>query len=200
MPAVSRLETFVDIDGDAGVGRRMSVSARHEAVLEDGHRLLLLDGRGWSAELRGWPPDASPDIWALTSMQEIVDTARMVVGPDEPHSQTARITIRRHDIGATSSMYFADTALLQMPWHCSAYRTTSFSATRCAGAYGKTKTAAVITNARFSSPTPLTSAADPAWPLRADPASPQAAVNPQRGPSARPERSCSLLRRGPSRR
>jgi len=29
----------------------MSVSVRHEAVLMDGRRLLLLDDRGWSSSL-----------------------------------------------------------------------------------------------------------------------------------------------------
>ena len=55
----------------------MSVSARHEAVLENGCRVLLLDDRGWSAS-------GPPDIWARTSIEDIVDTALMVVGPDEP--------------------------------------------------------------------------------------------------------------------
>ena len=55
----------------------MSVSARHEAVLVGGGRVLLLDDRGWSTS-------GPPNIWALTSVEDIVDTARMVVGPDEP--------------------------------------------------------------------------------------------------------------------
>jgi hypothetical protein len=60
------------------------VSARHEAVLEDGSRLLLLDDRGWTEELRGPGADAIDDLWALTPERDIVETARMVVGPDEP--------------------------------------------------------------------------------------------------------------------
>jgi hypothetical protein len=55
----------------------MSVSARHEAVLVDGRRVLLLDDRGWCSS-------GPPNIWAVTSVEDIVDTARMVVGPDEP--------------------------------------------------------------------------------------------------------------------
>lgn len=55
----------------------MSVSARHEAVLTNGGRVLLLADRGWSAS-------GPPNIWAMTSVEEIADTARMVVGPDEP--------------------------------------------------------------------------------------------------------------------
>jgi hypothetical protein len=72
---VTRLVTFVDVDDDAP--RRMSVSARHEAVLVGGRRVLLLDDRGWSAS-------GPANIWAMTSVENIVDTARMVVGPDEP--------------------------------------------------------------------------------------------------------------------
>lgn len=64
--------------------RRISVSARHEAVLEDGRRLLLLDDRGWTEELRGAGADEIDDLWALTPERDIVETARMVVGPDEP--------------------------------------------------------------------------------------------------------------------
>ncbi len=78
MGAVTRLVTFLDVADDAD-SRRMSVSARHEAVLVNGRRVLLLDDRGWSAS-------GPPNIWALTSVEDIVDTARMVVGPDEPFS------------------------------------------------------------------------------------------------------------------
>ena len=80
---VTRLVTFVDVGGDVADARQMSVSARHEAVLVNGRRVLLLDDRGWSSS-------RPPDVWAVTSVEEIVDTARMVVGPDEPfggHSQ-----------------------------------------------------------------------------------------------------------------
>lgn len=55
----------------------MSVSARHEAVLANGRHVLLLGDRGWSVF-------GPPDIWALTSVEDIVATARVVVGPDEP--------------------------------------------------------------------------------------------------------------------
>jgi hypothetical protein len=77
MVAVARLVTLVELhDADA---RRMSVSARHEAELVDGRRVVLLDDRGWSSSAN------VPDIWAVTSMEDIEKTARMVVGPDEPH-------------------------------------------------------------------------------------------------------------------
>jgi hypothetical protein len=57
----------------------MSVSARHEAELVDGRRVLLLDDRGWSSSAN------VPDFWAVTSVKDIEETARMVVGPDEPY-------------------------------------------------------------------------------------------------------------------
>lgn len=69
--------TFLDVDDDNADPRRMSVSARHEAVLGDGRHVLLLDDRGWGVS-------GPPDIWAVTSVEDVVDTARVVVGPDEP--------------------------------------------------------------------------------------------------------------------
>jgi hypothetical protein len=57
--------------------RSMSLSALHLAVLEDGRRVMLLDDRGWSAS-------GPPDIWRRTSVKEVEETARTVVGPDEP--------------------------------------------------------------------------------------------------------------------
>jgi len=60
------------------------VAARHEDVMEDGSRLLLLDDRGWTEELRGAGAEGIDDLWALTPERDIVETARMVVGPDEP--------------------------------------------------------------------------------------------------------------------
>jgi hypothetical protein len=80
---VVRLVTLADVD-DGGDARRISVSARHEAVLEDGRRVVLLDDRGWSEELGGAGADEVADIWALSSEQDIAETARTVVGPDEP--------------------------------------------------------------------------------------------------------------------
>jgi hypothetical protein len=85
---VVRLLTLVDArdeDDDGPGGRRMSLSARHEPVLADGRRVVLLDDRGWSAELRvtgGGEP--SLGIWAYETAEEIERTARFVVGPDEP--------------------------------------------------------------------------------------------------------------------
>ena len=69
---------------ETGDRRSMSVSARHEAVLDDGSRVPLLDDRGWTGRLRGAGADAM-DAWALQTEDEIAKTARDVVGPDEPY-------------------------------------------------------------------------------------------------------------------
>jgi hypothetical protein len=83
MPQVTRLVTVADL-GDSAGDRRIAVSARVEAVLDDGRRLVLLDGRGWSAELRGAGASEVDDIWTSATEAEIVRTADFVVGPDEP--------------------------------------------------------------------------------------------------------------------
>jgi hypothetical protein len=75
MTPVARLVTLVDVDDRASDAHRMSFSARHEAVLVDGRRVLLLDDRGWSWS--SWPGD-------LLDSGDIEETARVVVGPDEP--------------------------------------------------------------------------------------------------------------------
>jgi hypothetical protein len=99
MAVVTRLATLVDVRDEVADPRQMSVSALHEAVLEDGRRGLLLDDRGWTsaALMASWGevPDGESrrdqlDTWALTSAEEIEETARVVVGSDEPpegHSQ-----------------------------------------------------------------------------------------------------------------
>lgn len=75
MGRVVRLVTFVDV-ADPNTGQ-ISVSARHEAELDDGRQVLLLDDRGWN--------ESGPlDPWAGKSVEDIVFTTRMVVGPDEP--------------------------------------------------------------------------------------------------------------------
>jgi hypothetical protein len=103
MAAVACLLTFVDIadDDDAAPdARRMSVSARHEVVLADGRRVVLLDDRGWSEQFAvAWYHEPSPwerrlvelpDIWAYKKVEEMERTARDVVGPDEPFEGRTR--------------------------------------------------------------------------------------------------------------
>lgn len=103
MPRVARLVTFVDIadaDDDGPAARRMSVSARHEAVLEDGRRIVLLDDRGWSEQLFVVGSDERsqeergrvelPGVWASETVADLERTARDVVGPDEPFAGRTR--------------------------------------------------------------------------------------------------------------
>ena len=88
---MTHLVTFVDVRDSESGGDRMSVSARHEAVLADGSRVLLLDDRGWTSTLmrmraldQGVLREDAADIWSVTSVEEIEKSARAVVGPDEP--------------------------------------------------------------------------------------------------------------------
>jgi hypothetical protein len=81
MAEVVRLLTIADLQEHPDP-RELSVSARHEAVLDDGRHVVLLDDRGWTEGLRGAGEDA--DIWQHTSESHIAETARVVVGPDEP--------------------------------------------------------------------------------------------------------------------
>ena len=62
------------------------MSATLSAVLDDGRRLPLLE--------RGW---ASTGHWDTTTVTEIEDTARTVVGPDEPaEGQTSEEVAAAH--------------------------------------------------------------------------------------------------------
>lgn len=111
MATVARLVTFVDIDGDVESRTQLSVSARLEAELSDGDRIVLLDDRGWASSV-SHTSEAIPDIWTHTSLEDISETARMVVGPDEPpadrsredmaadHWASLRETLERHGITA----------------------------------------------------------------------------------------------------
>jgi hypothetical protein len=90
MTSVARLVTLVDVEDD-GPPRQMSVSARHEAELADGRRVLLLDDRGWSTSMND-----DSDIWAATSVEEIEETARVVVGPDEAFGRRSPEEMEAH--------------------------------------------------------------------------------------------------------
>jgi hypothetical protein len=97
--AISRLVTHVDITDRVPDTCQISISARHEAELVDGGRLLLLDDRGWtslpsiSAISKGpgddsWQRDVAERV--ELSVEEIERTARVVVGPDEPYEEQSR--------------------------------------------------------------------------------------------------------------
>lgn len=88
MRTVSHLLTTVDLadeDDDGPDARRLSVCARHELMLDDGRRVLLLDDRGWSGEIVSDPSAPEPSgIWLTETAASLESDARMVVGPDEP--------------------------------------------------------------------------------------------------------------------
>jgi len=79
---VARLETTVTLRDAPVDGRSYAVDARLDAVLDDGRRIVLLDDRGWSATAVG-PVDA-PGVWRRATAADFEETARVVVGPDEP--------------------------------------------------------------------------------------------------------------------
>ena len=94
---VARLVTVVDVRDVESDAHTMSVSARHEAELADGRRVLLLDGRAWTSTLMrmripddGVAREDVTDIWAVTSVEKIEQSARTVVGPDEPFAGSTR--------------------------------------------------------------------------------------------------------------
>jgi hypothetical protein len=97
MTRVARLLTLVDLNDGHDEGpeaRRLDVSARLEAVLADGRRVVLLDDRGWS-ELGHIDFDHEPTpeerarelsrirIWDHQTVEGMAETAREVVGPDD---------------------------------------------------------------------------------------------------------------------
>ena len=99
MASVSHLLTFVDLSDSHDPGpnaREMYVTARLDAVLDHGRRVVLLDDRGWGGMLNWYwteePTDEerrraereAPSIWADETIEEMEETARTVVGPDEP--------------------------------------------------------------------------------------------------------------------
>lgn len=88
MTDLRRLVTFVDVD-DQVDDSTIQLHVRHEAELPDGSRLLLLCDRGWTIS-------GPPDIWAYTSVDEIIETARVVVGPDEPFANWSPADMERH--------------------------------------------------------------------------------------------------------
>jgi hypothetical protein len=102
MADVTRLITYVDVDDrDA---RGISLSALHQAILDDGRRVVLLNDRGWTGN----------DITSA-SVEEMKETARVVVGPDEPfgdrsqtdmevaHLEALARTLGPHGVAATAA-------------------------------------------------------------------------------------------------
>ncbi|MFE6227002.1 MULTISPECIES: hypothetical protein [unclassified Streptomyces] len=80
MTTVTCLVTHVELDERRTTRRQLSVSARLEAELSDGRAVVLLDDRGWAESFLG-----DGDIRAHLTRESVEETARTVVGPDEPY-------------------------------------------------------------------------------------------------------------------
>jgi hypothetical protein len=116
MAQVLELVTLAGLDEEDADARRISVSVMLEAALDDGRRVLLLEGRGWSSELRGPGAGEVDDIWVTASEREIAEQALVVVGPDEPfggrsqddmardHWEALAATLRAHGVSADGEL------------------------------------------------------------------------------------------------
>lgn len=84
MAEVEGLVTVVDEDPEVSDGD--GFTALLYAVLADGSRVLVLDDRGWAQTriVSARPPDVAEACDSTLDRQDIEDTAKMVVGPDEP--------------------------------------------------------------------------------------------------------------------
>lgn len=84
MGIMRRFVSIVEIDG-VEAGRNAGLSVLHQAQLDDGRLLVVLDDRGWSTNQK----------CSMATASEIRETARMVVGPDEPlHGRSQADAVR----------------------------------------------------------------------------------------------------------
>jgi len=90
---VRRLITTVDLaEREPRPAHEASVSALHEAELTDGRRVVLLDDRGFTWAVRvatfgehGDDAAHVPGAWETTTLSDLEENARTVVGPDEAY-------------------------------------------------------------------------------------------------------------------
>jgi hypothetical protein len=83
--AVARLITFADVNDWPGQpAGQVSCSAVLKAELADGREIVLLDDRGWSGSVRFAGGGGPSDQWSHVTREDVEETARTVVGPDEP--------------------------------------------------------------------------------------------------------------------
>ena len=87
---IARLVTFVHIVG--ANPSQLSFSARHDALLADGRRIVLLNDRGWSqSRMYAFSDPVSPmreapsSPWEGITQEDIEEMARNVVGPDSAY-------------------------------------------------------------------------------------------------------------------
>ena len=83
--ALARLITHVDVnDWPDQPGGQVSLSAVLKAELVDGREIVLLDDRGWSETVLFSGGGGPSDPWIYVTEAHVEETARTVVGPDEP--------------------------------------------------------------------------------------------------------------------
>lgn len=95
--AIARLMTYTDFNDWPGQpAGQVSFSAVLKAELLDGRQIVLLDDRGWNSSplLVGGGRPSNP--WSYETQENVEETARTVVGPDEPadgesHDEAARM-------------------------------------------------------------------------------------------------------------
>lgn len=73
MAKIARFVSFVSVN--SAHLPRVALSVRYEAECENGERVLVLDDRGWSTS----------GGWQHVTGEEVLETTRAVVGPDEPY-------------------------------------------------------------------------------------------------------------------
>jgi len=125
---LSRLVTFVEVhegDDPASGASALSFSARHDAVLADGRRIVVLDDRGWTQSglisSSGEPAvQHQHSAWEFVTRQQVEESARVVVGRTKPTTTTRRRRWLRA-IGQRS----------QRPFEGRASRCTRRSSARC---------------------------------------------------------------------
>ena len=85
MAAIARLITYTDLNDWPGQpAGQVSCSAVLKAELVDGGEVVLLHDRGWSAGVRFVGGGGPSDQWGYVTQEDVEETARIVVGPDEP--------------------------------------------------------------------------------------------------------------------
>src|SRR3712207_4945974 len=83
--AIARLITYTDVNDWPGQpAGQVSCSAVLKAELVDGRQIVLLDDRGWSEGVRFAGGGGPSDQWSYVTQEDVEETARTVVGPDEP--------------------------------------------------------------------------------------------------------------------
>ena len=83
--AIARLITYADVNDWPGQpAGQVSCSAVLKAELVDGRQIVLLDDRGWSSGVRVVGEGTPSDQWSYVTREDVEETARTVVGPDEP--------------------------------------------------------------------------------------------------------------------